>query len=689
MSQMGNAASATRAKTSETGRLQDEIKRKDQEITGLQAEVERLHAELAKAQRENKRLSEILHATLDVADKKREKKIAVSAEPGQIYALNDAKAELKKYPKDAGSKELIKRAISNNDFMQKLEKGQIAEMVDCMIMKDFKKDQYIIREGSTGTELYVIAEGSVEVVVNGENRGEIGTGVVFGELAILYDCKRTAHVKATSDCRVWALERRTYQTIMQRTNMTRQNEYKEFLKKTSLFSGVPDQTLSKIADSFEEDVYNEGEFIIRQGGPGDTFYIIREGRVSVSQRGSGDLRAKEIRKMGKGEHFGEMALTKPNSKRTANVKAETGVTVLTLEREAFHRFFGAIDSLKNIQFPEYPNDKPEESLPDVDPEYKAMRLDDLHVINTLGMGGFGRVELVTLQHDKTKSYALKCLKKKHIVETRQQEHIYSEKAIMIQARCPFITRLYRTFRDAKYLYMLMEVCLGGELWTILRDRGQFDDPTSRFYVACVVEAFQFLHERGIIYRDLKPENLLLDADGYVKLVDFGFAKKIGFGRKTWTFCGTPEYVAPEIILNKGHDFSADYWSLGILMYELLTGSPPFSGSDPMKTYNIILKGMDMIEFPRKFPRNAYGLIKRLCRENPAERLGNQKEGIHGIKKHRWFEGFDWEGLVKRSLEPPIKPTIMSALDCHNFDKYPPEDPSDVPPDDTSGWDLNF
>ena len=231
------------------------------------------------------------------------------------------------------------------------------------------------------------------------------------------------------------------------------------------------------------------------------------------------------------------------------------------------------------------------------------------------------------------------------------------------------------------------MCLGGELWTILRDKGAFDDNTTRFYTACVVEALTYLHARGIVYRDLKPENLLLDENGYCKLVDFGFAKDIGFGQKTWTFCGTPEYVSPEIILNKGHDFASDYWSLGVLMFELLTGCPPFSGSEPMRTYNMVLKGIDMIEFPRTITKNAHNLIKRLCKDNPSERLGYQRHGLKDVQKHKWFDGFGWVSLRHHMLTPPIVPWIRCETDASNFDQYPKDD--EIPRDDFSGWDRDF
>lgn len=236
--------------------------------------------------------------------------------------------------------------------------------------------------------------------------------------------------------------------------------------------------------------------------------------------------------------------------------------------------------------------------------------------------------------------------------------------------------------------MLLEVCLGGELWTTLRDRGHFDDYTARFYVACVLEGLEYLHRKNIVYRDLKPENCLLTNTGYLKLVDFGFAKKLASGRKTWTFCGTPEYVSPEIILNKGHDQAADYWALGIYICELMLGRPPFQAADPMKTYTLILKGVDALEIPnRRIGKTATALVKKLCKDNPGERLGSGSGGVGDIRKHRWFMGFDWEGLRSRTLKAPIMPKVSSPADVSNFDNYPPD--QDIPPDEFSGWDEGF
>uniref|UniRef100_A0A8C1KPI3 cGMP-dependent protein kinase n=1 Tax=Cyprinus carpio TaxID=7962 RepID=A0A8C1KPI3_CYPCA len=612
----------------------------------------------------------------------------ISAEPQTHQDLSNQ--SLGRVAKSDRSKELIKSAILDNDFMKNLEMSQIQEIVDCMHPVDYDRNSCIIKEGDVGSLVYVMEEGKVEVSKEGLKLCTMGPGKVFGELAILYNCTRTATVRTVTSVKLWAIDRQCFQTIMMRTGLIKHAEYMELLKSVLTFRGLPEQILSKLADVLEETHYEDGDYIIRQGARGDTFFIISKGKVTMTQEDCPGQEPVYLRSMGKGDSFGEKALQGEDI-RTANVIAAESVTCLVIDRDSYKHLIGGLEDVSSK------GSEDAEAKAKYEAEnafFSNLNLPDFNIIDTLGVGGFGRVELVQLKSDEMKTFAMKILKKRHIVDTRQQEHIRSEKLIMQEAHSDFIVRLYRTFKDSKYLYMLMEACLGGELWTILRDRGNFDDSTTRFYTACVVEAFAYLHSKGIIYRDLKPENLILDHRGYAKLVDFGFAKKIGFGKKTWTFCGTPEYVAPEIILNKGHDISADYWSLGILMYELLTGSPPFSGPDPMKTYNIILRGIDMIEFPKKITKNAANLIKKLCRDTPSERLGNLKNGVKDIQKHKWFEGFNWDGLRKGTLTPPIIPNVSayahvtSSTDTSNFDSFP-EDNEDPPPDDNSGWDTDF
>uniref|UniRef100_A0A8B9RJ92 cGMP-dependent protein kinase n=1 Tax=Astyanax mexicanus TaxID=7994 RepID=A0A8B9RJ92_ASTMX len=419
-----------------------------------------------------------------------------------------------------------------------------------------------------------------------------------------------------------------------------------FFCSVSLLKDLPEEKLAKIVDCLEIDYFDKGEYIIREGEEGNTFFIIAKGEVSVTQSTEGYSEPLEIKILGVGDYFGEKALISEDV-RSANIIAkENDTQCLVVDRDNFNQMVGTYEELQ-AYLREY--------------------------VEQLSINDERRIALnvfllsqVKLKNEDT-AFALKCIKKKHIVDTRQQEHIYSEKNILQQTNCNFIVRLFRTFRDEKYVYMLLEVCLGGELWSVLRDMSFFEEATARFCIGCVLEAFDYLHGMGIVYRDLKPENLLLDAEGYVKMTDFGFAKRIGLGKKTWTFCGTPEYVAPEVIMNKGHDFGADCWSLGILIFELLIGSPPFSGSDPIKIYTMVLHGIEKVDIPKRISKRPEDLIRRLCKLNPAERLGNKKNGIIDIKKHKWFQGFNWEGLRRRKLASPLR--RESILDkCSSHDK---------------------
>ncbi|XP_053559205.1 cGMP-dependent protein kinase 2 [Bombina bombina] len=647
------------------------------------------------------------------SSKRRGAKEGVSAEPtSTIYdrtghpKFSFEKARVRK---ESSEKKLITDALFKNQFLKRLDPHQIRDMVECMYERTYSQGDYIIKQGEPGSHIFVLAEGKAEVFQQNKHLASIPTWTTFGELAILYNCTRTASVKAISNVRTWALDREVFQNIMRKTAQARHEEHQNFLRSVSLLKNLPEDKLMKIADCLEVEYYEKGDYIIREGEEGSTFFIIARGKVKVTQSMENYQEPQLIKVLEKGDYFGEKALISDDV-RSANIIADDiDVECLAMDRETFNQTVGTYEELQkylegyvaNLTLDDEKRNARRStsghrgkvlSLEMIQMKETVARFsslspfENLEIITTLGVGGFGRVELVKVKNENL-AFAMKCIKKKHIVENRQQEHIHSEKNILEEACSPFVVKMYRTFKDRKYVYMLLEACLGGELWSILRDRGSFDEPTAKFCIGCVTEAFEYLHQIGVMYRDLKPENLLLDSEGYVKLVDFGFAKKMYSGQKTWTFCGTPEYVAPEVILNKGHSFSVDFWSLGILLYELLTGNPPFIGPDQMMIYNLILQGIEKIEFHKKITRRSEDLIRRLCRQNPTERLGNMKNGIADIKKHRWFSGFNYEGLGARSLPSPLKPQLEGPTDHRYFDSYPPDD--EIPPDELSGWDQDF
>ncbi|KAJ3409557.1 hypothetical protein CcCBS67573_g00564 [Chytriomyces confervae] len=305
------------------------------------------------------------------------------------------------------------------------------------------------------------------------------------------------------------------------------------------------------------------------------------------------------------------------------------------------------------------------SIPATNGARMGYKLSDFQFIRTLGTGTFGRVYLVRYKNSD-QYYAMKMLKKSEVVRLKQVEHINSEKQILAEINFPFIVNLLCTFQDDRNVYMLLEYVVGGELFSHLRRAGRFSNDMTRFYAAEIVLSIEYLHELDIIYRDLKPENLLLDHHGHIKIADFGFAKKVD--DRTWTLCGTPEYLAPEIIQSKGHGKPVDWWALGILIFEMLAGYPPFFDDNPFGIYEKILAGK--LVFPAHFDVNAKDLIKRLLTADRTKRLGNLQRGSDDIKKHRWFRGVDWNGLLMKGVDAPIVPIVAHAGDARNFELYP-------------------
>eukprot|EP00033_Pygsuia_biforma_P001366 GCRY01001547.1.p1 GENE.GCRY01001547.1~~GCRY01001547.1.p1 ORF type:complete len:369 (+),score=53.60 GCRY01001547.1:190-1296(+) len=299
-----------------------------------------------------------------------------------------------------------------------------------------------------------------------------------------------------------------------------------------------------------------------------------------------------------------------------------------------------------------------------------MSLRDFDFLETLGTGTFGKVSLV---RHKTlgKYYAMKQLNKIDVVRLKQVEHTINEKEILISLRNPFIVNLLRTFQDEENLFMLMEYVPGGELFSHLRRVGAFDLQTTIFYASEIVHAFDYMHSKDIIYRDLKPENILLDKTGHVKITDFGFAKRCR--DKTWTLCGTPEYLAPEIITTKGHGKGADWWALGILIYEMLAGYPPFFDDSPFCIYEKILAGR--IHFPSHFDPVSRDLIKQLLTADLTKRLGCMRMGAEDVKRHKFFEGVVWDSNFLLRRRAPLIPAYRGEGDTSNFEEFP-DDPEE-------------
>ncbi|XP_076872215.1 protein kinase C delta type-like, partial [Brachyhypopomus gauderio] len=281
----------------------------------------------------------------------------------------------------------------------------------------------------------------------------------------------------------------------------------------------------------------------------------------------------------------------------------------------------------------------------------------------LGMGGFGKVFLAELKGSEA-WFAVKALKKDKVLKKKNVEYPMVEKRVLALAwDNPFLTHLYSTFQTKEHLFFVMEYVNGGDLYFHLKLQRRFDLDRATFYAAEIVCGLQFLHGKGIIYRDLKLKNVLLNGDGHIKLADFGLCKENVFGDNLATSCcGTTYYMAPEIILDKRYSFSVDWWSFGVLVYGMLIGKHPFTGDDKLKVYESILRGKPHL--PLSITWNARNMLKRLFKRDPSHRLGV----VDNIRGQPFFKNVNWSALERREIEPPYKPKVKSPNDCRNVDR---------------------
>ncbi|XP_016137206.1 ribosomal protein S6 kinase alpha-3-like isoform X1 [Sinocyclocheilus grahami] len=301
----------------------------------------------------------------------------------------------------------------------------------------------------------------------------------------------------------------------------------------------------------------------------------------------------------------------------------------------------------------------------------------------LGQGSFGKVFLVKkiIGPDAGQLYAMKVLKKATL-KVRDRVRTKMERDILVEVNHPFIVKLHYAFQTEGKLYLILDFLRGGDLFTRLSKEVMFTEEDVKFYLAELALALNHLHGLGIIYRDLKPENILLDNDGHIKLTDFGLSKEsIDHENKAYSFCGTVEYMAPEVVNRRGHTHSADWWSYGVLMFEMLTGTLPFQGKDRKETMTMILKAK--LGMPQFLSSEAQSLLRNLFKRNPCNRLGAGPDGVEEIKRHSFFSTIDWNKLYRKEMYPPFKPVIQRPDDTLYFDSEftakTPRDSPGVPP----------
>ncbi|XP_023310898.1 ribosomal protein S6 kinase beta-1-like [Anoplophora glabripennis] len=328
----------------------------------------------------------------------------------------------------------------------------------------------------------------------------------------------------------------------------------------------------------------------------------------------------------------------------------------------------------------------------VNPGQEKTGPQDFELRKVLGKGGYGKVFQVKkiTGKDANTVFAMKVLRKASIVRNQKDTaHTKAERNILEEVKHPFIVDLIYAFQTGGKLYLILEYLSGGELFMHLEREGIFLEDTACFYLSEIILALEHLHGQGIIYRDLKPENILLDAQGHVKLTDFGLCKEhIREGILTHTFCGTIEYMAPEILTRHGHGKEVDWWSLGALMYDMLTGAPPFTAENRKKTIEKILKGK--LNLPPYLTADARDLVRKLLKRQVSSRLGAAPEDAKAVKQHQFFKHINWDDVLSRKLDPPFKPSLSSDDDVSQFDtKFTKQTPVDSPDESTLSESANL
>jgi len=542
--------------------------------------------------------------------------------------------------------EYVKTLGSVQTFATLLQDERVA-LAKCIVEMEFEEGQEIMKEGEPGDSMFVLCQGEVAVSVKGKEQARLKQEVNPIDFWEARRAQTLSVLGLASEKRVAHMESR-----------------------------IRSKSLGGKAKSMKAAVRANTDGVKKSHGD-ELRKAVDKVKLGAAMCATKTERLKK--EVGALQVFGEKALVSKDE-RTATVTAINGpVLVLCLDVDSCNVLLGPLeDLLKRSRFGEGSAGRKFGQL------YKS----DLQTLSLLGAGGFGAVYLV--EHTTThETYALKAISKGYLLQCGMQESVMSEKKILMLVNSPFIIKLYETYTGSQSVYFLMEAALGGELFSTYNRKKIFGSTDhARFYTGGAICAIEYLHCKRIVYRDLKPENLMITNTGLIKMIDMGLAKVVV--GKTYTTCGTPDYFAPEILGQSGHNHAVDWWTVGILIFELMTGQPPFQSDDAMQTYAKIKKGIVVAKFPANASAPFRNIVKDLCQQQAEKRLGVACGGVRKIREHPWYEGFSWEDFMACTMTPPYRPSVQGSKDVANFNVNQSDLPRQIQYQDPgTGWDKDF
>ena len=510
------------------------------------------------------------------------------------------------------------------------------------------KNEIVYKEG-------YIKSSKIVIVIDGNLINSITKDIVANRGAILFEnelfeCsieKTDFDIISQPDCllveadtiKFFDLLEGNFKKIMERTSII------DSLSKVQIFKNLPRIKLFNLSKKILEEKFNDGDNIVKEGEDGNKFYIIKHGKVEILVGG------KYIRTLNESEYFGERILFF-HEKRSATINAIGEICLFSISQEDFENIIES--NLKEYLMNRlYLQDN-------------IIELNDLIFSSSLGAGNYGNVYLVQNKRNKF-PYAIKAISKKQIDFDELHKNLELERGILLKIDHPFIVKLVKTLKDNKFIYFLMEFIKGKELFEVIRDIGLLNKLETQFYSGSLLLVIDYFYERKVVYRDIKPENVMVIESGYLKLIDFGTAKEII--DRTNTIIGTPHYMAPEVILGEGYSFQIDIWSIAICMFEFICGKVPFGEDedDTMDVYYAIVN--ENLIFPSFVHDNDFKLlIQKMLTKNPISRMSKLSQ----IKNHIWFSNFNWDDLMTLNMKAPFIPklNISEEDDKHIiFDEY--------------------